>query len=109
MKPIFMRQIVKWSLIHAAFIGINLIVLLVFTLSVGFSGNVPEFVSFIAKLWAGFVELLMFPMSSVISHLNESDMLNSEGFFIFLYALNSVIWGTMIAVTLKVTTRSNPE
>ncbi|KKD59679.1 hypothetical protein RN22_14655 [Grimontia sp. AD028] len=100
-------KIFKWSFIHAAFLGVNLIALLIFTLGFGFSDSVPHFLTIVAKVWGMFIEVLMFPMSHYIDFLVES-VWNAELFYMLSYVVNSLLWGTAITLLVSALRKARP-
>jgi hypothetical protein len=97
-----MKLLIKWSFIHAIFTAVNLVALLVLSLGYGFSEDTPEYMNVFATYWANFTELLLFPLNDLWVSLPKDNFWNSDFVSFVTYALNSLLWGTGIALSIKV-------
>ena len=93
-----MKLFLKWTLVHVVFTGVNLVTLLVVSLSYGFSDDTPHYINSIATFWASFVEFLLFPINDFYATIPREGFLGTDLFYIILYIANSFLWGLCIAL-----------
>ncbi len=96
-----MKLLIKWSFIHAIFTAINLVALLALSLGYGFSEDTPEYMNMFATYWANFSELLLFPLNDLWIKMPKDNFWDSNYVSFAAFLLNSFLWGSVIAFSIK--------